>query len=82
MCIYKCVHTCTHTHTHTHTHLNLHLQVCFEGGEEGEKDAERELKHLRDTRHSIPAQSNTEVLLDGRYENIVRTENWTRVLQY
>ena len=54
----------------------------FEGGEEGEKDAERELKHLGDTRHPVLAQSNTEVLLDGRYENIVRTENWTRVLQY
>ena len=66
---------------HTHTHLNLHLQVGLEGGEEGEENAEREFKHLGDTRDPVLAQSNTEVLLDGRYEDIVSTKHGTRVLQ-
>ena len=63
------VHSCTYTRKvrvkNLHTHLDLHLKVGLKGGEKGEKDAERELKHLGHTRHSILAQSNTEVLLDG-----------------
>ena len=55
--------------------------MSLEGGEEGEKDAERELKHLGDTGDSVLAQSNTEVLLDGRYEDFVGAKHGTRVLQ-
>ena len=46
-------------------HFDLHLKVSLEGGEESEKDVKGELKHLRDTGHSVLAQSHTEVLLDG-----------------
>ena len=62
-------------------YLNLHLQVSLEGGEEHEEDVEGEFKHLRDTGDSILAKSNTQVLFDGRYEEVICSENRSRVLK-
>lgn len=55
--------------------------MALERGEEGEEDGEAHFKDLRDAGHSVLGERHAEELLDGRDEDVVGTEDGTRVLE-
>ena len=54
--------------------------MTLKGGQQSEEDGERELKHLREVRHSILGEGNTEVLFHSSNEYFVSAKYRTRVL--
>lgn len=62
------------------TYLYLHFEMSFEVGEQCHKYGEWEMKDLRDGRHTILAESHTQVLFDGRDEGLIGAENTARIL--